>query len=168
MFGRRRRRDPADGGPPEDVYLDLRAMALDAVAAGLAAPDPAHPTVSGLVVDIPGEGGCASVVALTDGTTSMYTSSGGGVIGAGGHAAVAEATRALLTVADAHAGLVRDPAETQLPGPGVVRFHLLTPSGRRCVDVPEGAFWGEEPHPLMPVIAATQQVISELRRASPS
>ena len=38
----------------------------------------------------------ATLVAVADGTTSLYFSNGGGVIGAGTHAAVAEASRALL------------------------------------------------------------------------
>ena len=142
-------------------------MALDAARSGLVASDPERPTVSGVVVDIPDAGGAATVAALADGTTSMYTSTGGGVIGAGEHPAVAEATAALIHTADDLAAQFLGPAEEGVPEQGVVRFHLLTPMGRRHVDVPAEAFWGEQPHRLMPLIAATQHVISELRRTSP-
>ena len=142
-------------------------MALDAVANGLAAPPPEHPDVSGLVVDIPSSGGFVAIVALTDNTTSMYTSTGGGTIGAGEHAPVASATRQLLGVVQAHLAPFGDVADAELPEPGAVRFHLLSPSGAGSTDVSEDAFWGREPHPLMPVIAATQQLISAISQAAP-
>lgn len=87
-----------------------------------------------MIIDIPAQGGCATLVALTDNTTSLYTSTGGGTIGAGGHATVASATHALLASAE---------------------------------DVPEDSFWGRADHPLLPVIAAAQQVISSINQASP-
>ncbi len=49
-------------------------MALDAAVRGLVSSSPDSPDVSGIVVDVPGSGGFASIVALADGTTSMYTS----------------------------------------------------------------------------------------------
>jgi hypothetical protein len=55
------------------------------VANDLAPPSAAHPDISGVVVDVPAQGGFATVVGLTDDTTSMYTSTGGGTIGAGKH-----------------------------------------------------------------------------------
>ena len=59
---------------------------------------------------------------------------------------------------------IQSPDNTSLPPRGVVRFHVLTPAGRRTADVPEDAFWGRAEHPLMPMIAATQQVISAIRQ----
>lgn len=141
-------------------------MALDALSR-LPAPASDHPSVSGLVVDIPSEGGFVTVVALTDDTTSMYTSTGGGVIGAGEHDRVAQATQALLRVVEDHQARFGTADGDELPRRGQVRFHLLAASGRRRADVPEDAFWGRADHDLMPVIAATQDVISEMRHASP-
>jgi len=96
MLGRGQRRDrdgqPADANP----YESLRDLALHAVENGLPPPGDDHPDVSGVVVDIPSGAAFATVVALTDNTTSMYTSTGGGTIGAGEHADVAAATHQLL------------------------------------------------------------------------
>jgi hypothetical protein len=142
-------------------------MALSSVDNGLAAPSPEHTDVSGLVVDIPAQGGFATVVALTDDTTSMYTSTGGGTIGAGQHANVAAATQHLLSIVQAHLGSFKQKDDGALPASGSVRFHVLTPSGSRYEDVPEDSFWGRAPHPLMPVIASTQDLISAIREASP-
>lgn len=124
--------------------------------------------MSGLVVDIPAQGGYATVVALTDSTTSMYTSTGGGTIGAGEHATVAAATQQLLAEVQRHRGMFEAAPDTDLPSAGFVRFHVLAPSaGRRLADVPEDAFWGRTDHELMPVLAAVQEVISAVRAAGP-
>lgn len=166
MF-RRRRRTTGVADDPEEIYLGLRGNALNAVEQGLPAPDATHADVAGVVIDIPAEGGFATVVAMTDSTTSMYTSVGGGVIGAGEHAHVADATRRLLMEVQAQLGLFRRLDDGEFPPAGSVRFHVLTPSGNRMVDVPEASFWGDVGHELMAVIAATQEVISAIRSAGP-
>jgi hypothetical protein len=83
-------------GYPPDVYDGLRTAALAVTQATVGRTPPDHPDVLGVVVDIPRQGGIASIVAMADGTTSMYTSTGGGTIGAGSHRSVAAATHALL------------------------------------------------------------------------
>lgn len=150
-----------------EMYRRLRGMALDAVALGLPAPPPEHPGVSGVVVDIPAGGGAfATLVAMADGTTSLYSSTGGGTIGAGAHPAVAEATHALLAVVDRRLEEFGEDDDTEQPIGARVRFFVLTPEGRRVVDVPDAAFWGHEEHELTPVIAAAQEVIAALRQVS--
>jgi len=167
MLGRRRRRggdDEPTGGNP---YDGLRDLALRAVENGLPAPAADHPDVSGVVVDIPSQNAFATVVGLTDNTTSMYTSTGGGTIGAGEHAEVATATHELLRTIQAHLDSFAAVGDSALPPAGTVRFHVLTPTGTRQVDVPEDAFWGRAPHALAPVIGATQELISAMRTVSP-
>lgn len=146
----------------------MRALALGAIEQGvLPEPGAEHPRVSGVVVDIPAEGGYATLVALTDSTTSMYTSVGGGTIGAGQHESVAAATHALLSAVDAELSRFTAARDDSLPPAGCVRFHVLASTGGRTKDVPEGAFWGRSDDPLMPVIAAAQGVLSAIREASP-
>ena len=164
---RRRKQPPAAQPPPEQIYTDLRAMALGAGQNGVIQRHDDHPEVYGLVVDIPAQGGHATLVALGGNTTSFYTSTGGGTIGAGERPQVAAATQQLLTVVQENIGLIVAPDEGGLPNPGSVRLHLLAEAGLRSADVPEDAFWGRSPHPLWPVIAGIQQVISLIRMASP-
>jgi hypothetical protein len=167
---RRRRRGSERGDPSSgQTYHDLRAMALSAVDRGVLPVPPAeHPDVWGVVIDIPRSGGTATLVALTDNTTSLYTSTGGGTIGAGEHGAVAQASHRLLASVqrhlDAFTGTDDDGA---LPVEGSVRFHVLCPGAKRMTDVPEDAFWGRANHPLTPVIAAAQGVISSMRKVGP-
>jgi hypothetical protein len=152
------------------MYNDLRAMALRAADRGaLRSVSAEHPDVSGVVVDIPASGGTATLVALTDNTTSLYTSTGGGTIGAGEHANVAAATRELLTSAQQHLDAFTRTDDGALPGSGSVRLHVLSSAGPRMIDVPEDAFWGRVDHPLLPVIAAVQGVMSSMQNmGSPS
>jgi hypothetical protein len=154
------------GGSPAEVYEGLRSMVLGQ-AGGQLTPTPEHPDVSGVVADISRPDGCVTVVALTDNTTSLYTSAGGGVIGAGEHQQVAEVTQRLLAVVQAHIGLFGQRDDKALPPPGQARLHVLSPAGDRHRDVPEDAFWGRANHELMPVIAALQDVITAMRQASP-
>jgi hypothetical protein len=149
------------------MYRGLRALALGAADQGLPAPPAEHADVVGLVVDIPSDGGCATVITLTDDTTSLYTSTGGGTIGAGHHPQVAAVTHALLAVVQAHLAAFPAPADDGLPSEGSVRFHVVRPDGGGSVDVPADCFWGQRDHELMPVIAAVQDVLTALRQVTP-
>ena len=151
----------------DNPYNGLRDLALRAVENGLAAPTADHPGVSGVVVDIPSQDAFATVVGLTDDTTSMYTSTGGGTIGAGEHAEVAARTHQLLATIQAHLDAFDAADDAALPPVGSVRYHVLTPEGTRRLDVPEDSFWGRAPHDLLPVIGATQELISAMRSVSP-
>ncbi|MEO7556183.1 MAG: hypothetical protein ABIV94_06215 [Acidimicrobiales bacterium] len=160
--------DQQEHDPPDSAFDGLRRLALTWVSEGLGTPSLQHPDVSGVVVDVPADGGFAMVVALADDTTSQYTSTGGGTIGAGTHPVVARANRRLLIAAQVHLGLITSPDDGSLPPAGAVRLHVLTHTGARCADVPEDAFWGGSPHALSPLIAAVQSVVSAIREHAPS
>jgi hypothetical protein len=119
--------------------------------------------VLGTVIDIPSTGGMASVVAMADGTTSMYTSTGGGTIGAGGREAVACKTHALLTTLEHFLEMFPADDRVDLPPADLVQITVMTPSGRRRASVPAAAFWGQEPSTVLDLIVAIQDLISELR-----
>lgn len=103
------------------------------------------------------------MVALADGTTSMYTSSGGGTIGAGAHESVVRATRGLLTTLQDFIEMFPEDERMELPPADLVQVTLLTPTGRRRASVPAAAFWGEEPSTVVELIAAIHDVISAIR-----
>lgn len=149
----------------ETTYESLRRMALSAVIQGLAAPGPDHLEVSGVVVDIPMRGAFATFVALTDGTVSMYMSTGGGTIGAGTHTEVSAAARRLLAAIQRDVDLFTLPVNNDFP-PAGVRFHVLSADRPRTEDMPEEAFWGRGEHPLNAVIAAAHYVITVVRQVA--
>ena len=146
-------------GNGEPVFVDLRQRALDSVRSEALVLS-TQAGALGVVVDIPASGGFATLVALRDNTTSLYTSTGGGTIGAGTHQAVATATQRLLEVIDAHRESFAEVVDDGFPPPVNVRFHGLAAGGGFMADVPEDSFWGRAAHPLMPVIAATQELLT--------
>jgi hypothetical protein len=166
MFRRRKRVAKRDQ-TPTDVYYSLRGSALESVARGWIAATPAHPRVCGVVVDVPASGGFATIVALADNTTSLYTSVGGGSIGAGEHQPVADANHRLLATIDEYLLGFSIGGDDSLPTAGFVRYHVLGPTNRSTADIPEDCFWGRADHPLMPVIVATQDLISVMRSVKP-
>jgi hypothetical protein len=146
-----------------EVYANLRrqVLELDPAEAGLA-PTDQFPRVWGVVMDTGYPNGTATVVALADGTTSLYLSSGGGIIGAGQHASVATATRALHGVVEAHLDQIPAAAHDELPPAHWVVMRALTFWGQRAILAEEDEL-GYDRHPLSPVFHAIHAVITQLR-----
>ncbi|MCW2787289.1 MAG: hypothetical protein JWP74_3806 [Marmoricola sp.] len=148
---------------PAALYAGLRdqVLALDPAAAGLSAPF--SPTGSwGCVMDTGYPGASVTLVGLSDGTTSLYTSSGFGIIGGGGHEAVVRATLVLLSVLDQHLGEMTPSHENALPAEGRTVIRALTTDGPRVFEASEDDL-GNYRSVLSPVFHAAQAVISELR-----
>lgn len=146
---------------PTAVTAELRKRALDALGE---LRDGAK--LGGIVVDWGFPTATASVVALADGTASLYLSSGGGVIGGGGKASVRQAADALLASAQRLAVEIRDPDDGGVPAAGSFRFHIVTADGARSATATMAELAGGG-HALSPLFAATQNVIAALREVSP-
>jgi hypothetical protein len=105
----------------------------------------------------------ATLVGLADGTTSMYFSNGGGMIGAGQHPDVAEATRGWLQLAEQALELLQEaPGDVELPDEGMTQLVAVTDSGRRVAQSPEEELGGGS-HPLSPLFYAGHDVITAIR-----
>jgi hypothetical protein len=149
-----------------DVYTDLRSMALGIDPASIQTPA-AEPWAGAAVaaMELSVSGATATILAVADGTVSMYLSTGGGTIGAGEHAAVrAEGQRFRTVVADSRGQLVRT-AEFPLPRAGEVRFHARVGEDRFTGVAPEAALRAGR-HVLAPLYAAGQDLLTEIRLAS--
>src|SRR5438552_772188 len=134
MPWRRKDRDMARPVPESAaIALRRRALNLEPTAVGLH-PSPALPRVFGGVMDMAYPRGVATLVGLADGTTSLYTSAGGGIIGGGEHESVARETRAFLTGLEAHLDEMSEDLGTEVPRPGRVAIYALTYSGRRKIE----------------------------------
>jgi hypothetical protein len=144
---------------------DLRSEILhaDPTTLGLS-PSGGH-LLWGAVMDMAFPDGAASLVSLVDGTTSLYTSTGGGVIGGGAHASVVEATHTFLDVVGQHLSEIEEGTSDDLPAAGTVRFHTLGFDGRRMADAPETELQ-QRTHPLWPLYYAGHEVITALRIAT--
>jgi hypothetical protein len=149
------------------IYDDLRTAVLTLDPATLAvAPDEAWTAAAVAVMEIGVETGSATVVTVADGTVSLYLSSGGGVIGAGGHAAVGAAARHFRELIAESRGLLAVVEEVPpLPAAGEVRFHACVGDARYGATAPEAALRSGR-HPLASLYAAGQDVLTEIRLAS--
>jgi hypothetical protein len=154
------------GRRPGGIYEELRSNVLGLDPASIQTP-PGEPLGGAAVaaMELAVGAATATIVAVADGTVSMYLSTGGGVIGAGEHLAVrAEAQRFRTVAADSRGLLVRT-AEFPRPGPGQVRFHALVADDRFTGVAPE-ALLRSGRHTLSTLYAAGQDLLTEIRLAS--
>ena len=146
-----------------DAYEGLRALVMTQSPASLGiAPTPELDVVWGALVEIGLDNGSVTFVSLADGTTSMYTSTGGGVIGAGAHDGPARASRRLLVALQAQLDLLPQADACPLPGPDGVAFVVLTYDGRRRVES-NTARLAKRSDPLHGLWLAANSVITEIR-----
>jgi hypothetical protein len=134
---------------------------LDPASVGLS-PATSGP-VWGVVMDSvfpTGDWYCLAV--LGDGTTSIYTSGGYGVIGAGQHESVRAAGHALLAKAAEQLALLGPSGGSGLPAPGMVALRALTFDGQRVLIAPENAL-GKGKHPASALFYSAQEVLTQVR-----
>lgn len=129
------------------------------------APCEELPHVWGVVVETWFPMATATIFSLADGTTSLYTSSGGGVIGGGQHESVRQAGGALLATGEQALALATPTTEHPAPKMGMVRFYLLTYGGTLAAEASQGSLLGAG-HPLHPLFLAGEGVTTQLRLAS--
>jgi hypothetical protein len=143
-----------------EMLLAMRASDLKLT------PTEQLPHVWAALLDIGMAGGSASIAVVADGTVSMYTSTGGGMIGAGQHASVhAPAARFLKTVEAIHESL--EPASSApVPGAGEAAVIALTYEGMRRGHVELRVMSPKDP--LARAWVAGQDVITALRELQES
>jgi hypothetical protein len=151
-----------------DIYDGLRSMALGLDPESLSVPDGEQWSGAAVAAMELGLGsGTAMIVAIADGTVSMYVSSGGGVIGSGEHAAVRNAADHFRTVVAESRDLLQVSGEPPHPVAGQVRFHARKLDGAFSAGAPE-ALLRTGRHPLAPLYAAGQDLLTEIRLATPA
>ena len=115
-----RRKSKSD---PAETIRGLRQHALTVSAADLGlAPTADRMQVWGVLMETGFPEAVATLVVLGDGTTSLYFSNGGGIIGAGEHDAVRAAARELLSSAEEHLDGFTAVTTTPLPRWGTFGF----------------------------------------------
>jgi hypothetical protein len=148
------------GNPPsgEEMYAILRRQVLDL------SPDQlgVDATILALLAETGYAEAVATLVAVVDGTTSLYFSNGGGVIGAGTHEAVRVAAERLLELAAAELDQLSPVDEPGLPAVGRTQFVAVTPMGLLAAQADESDL-AERRHELSPLFYATHDVITQVR-----
>lgn len=105
--------------------------------------------------------GTATLVSLRDGTSSLYTSTGGGILG--GYTARPEARRCVAQ-AERHLARMKATKSFPYPAPRRVKFYLLTQGGVYAAEAGMDEAAGGR-HPLSPLFYAGNEVLTKLREA---
>jgi hypothetical protein len=114
---------------PFAMYTRLRGIPLGEHG-GPADPFEGSPIIA-VILDWGQTNGAATVAAMADGTTSLYTSTGGGVIGAGAHTPVRDANRRLMQVANEHLNEFGPTTEAPIPARDHLAIVIRTSDGLR-------------------------------------
>jgi hypothetical protein len=155
---RRKRKDNTG-----EVMHDLRERALHLN------PEEVHTAaefdaggVWGALMEIGHKEAVSSLVVLADGTTSLYFSSGGGILGAGEHSGVRAASAAFVRTAESLRSHLVPAQETPLPDVGRVRFYVHSTEGLLAAEADEQDL-GDGTHVLSELFHAGHDVITQVR-----
>jgi hypothetical protein len=157
-----RRKKDAATPPVAEVFSELRSQALRLTADQLGDAVPSEAGILALLMETGYQEAVATLVAVADGTTSLYFSNGGGFVGAGTHPTVAEASRSWLEAGRTFLPALSDVTEPPLPGVGLTRLLAVTPDGLRGAVAPEDDLGGNR-HELSPLFHAAHEVITQIR-----
>ena len=151
---------------PVQVMKDLRKQALTLSPSEIGiSPSLEHPHVWGVLMEIGYPEALATLVALADGTVSLYLGHGGGIIGGGERAGIRRMGAALISAAEHYLTNLSPTSSFPLPDVGQVKFYVLTFAGPLTADA-DSEDLGEGRHALSKLFYAGQAVITELRRIS--
>lgn len=117
--------------PADNPYEDVRNMALNTTPEMLGLKIASDKTkVYGVVMDSNIGTGIATYAFFQTGDASLYTSTGGGVIGGGYHENVKKAAIAFIDKAQAYLNKATKTETTPLPPENSVKFYFLTNKGK--------------------------------------
>jgi hypothetical protein len=148
-----------------DIYRDLREQVLKL---RYEKSEPAHAS-SGPVAILMETGypeAVATLVAAMDGTTSLYFSNGGGIIGAGDHEQVRAATASFLQFARGFAAEMTPTDSYPLPRKRAVRFYVVNTNAVLTAEANEDDL-GNMRHPLSPLFHKGHEVIAAIQQHAP-
>lgn len=148
---------------PAEIYNALRnqMLTLEPGEVGLE-PSEEMPDVWGVLMESGHPDLVMTLVALADGTTSLYFSYGGGMIGGGEHPSVVKAARSFLLEASNAYPAMTPTTSFPLPTTGRVKIYVLTYSGAYTIEAEEEALMNKT-HELWPLFYLGNDVITQFR-----
>ena len=151
-----------DRAKQAEVMRELRNKLLTAKPDELLEGEDAKAKVWGVLMDVTFPSGTATLVSLRDGTASLYTTGGGGVLG--GYIA-REQAKEFVAAAEKHLKEMSPAEAFPYPANGRVKFYVLTSDGVLTGEAGLSEM-GERKHKLWTLYYAADQVLTRLRLAS--
>src|SRR5258707_9286453 len=149
----------------DGIYSGLRHQALVASRPEIGISLPREKPVWGLLMETGYPSAAVTLFALSDGTTSLYFSNGGGILGGHSHQNVRLANAAFIEVSNQFWKQMNRCESFPSPETGQTIFYGLTDSGVLTASGAEDDF-GYGRHPLSQLFHAGHAVIAELRQIS--
>jgi len=137
-----------------------RAAAFTVKREDLALPDDWGSRPYGVVIELGGLQGVTTMVAFATGESSLFLSTGSGVIGRPSHVHVVVQAKRLVGRAADYVALLAPAAVFPRPAQGAMRFYVLTAEGVLTAEEPVGPLrMGESP--LSGLLEAGDELMSE-------
>ena len=147
----------------DNPYLGLRQMALSTTAEALRiVASPETTTVYGVIMDLGMDQGIVTIVSFQTGDASMYTSTGGGMLGAGKNLDVSNAAKHFVDLSHQYLDKAKVSHSTELPKSGEVIFYLFTNQGTYELKEALKSF-DDKSSPLLNLFYEANNLINELR-----
>lgn len=152
--------------PPEVVYMNIRKKILETSRESLGLPgEPGEANRMapyGLVMEMGIANSAVMLACFANGDAGVYYQTGGGMKGGLAHESVRKMVKDLIGLAEKALPKMSRAIAQPLPGPGKVRFFVLTPRGLATAetDREELADPGNE---LGPLFVSGQEVVSQMR-----
>jgi hypothetical protein len=146
----------------EEAYSELRKMVLSTTPKDIGLK-PKPNEVWGVLMETGHPKAVATLVALADGTVSLYFSSGGGVVGLGLHAGPHQTAQSFLRESQQFSKQAQPTTTFPLPRPTFTRFYLLTGTQVLTVEAKEDDL-GYGRHPFSSLFHKGHELITEIRK----
>jgi hypothetical protein len=153
----------ANEATPPEMSDELRTMVLNLDPKDIGLNKDNFPySVFAIVMETGVAEGSYMLSSIADGSTSLYFSNGGGIIGGGEHKSVREASMYFLSSAEHFLSKAKAVTSFPKPNEGNVIFYFITFDGVKSYNALE-ADLGNEKDELSGLFFAAHSVVSELR-----
>lgn len=148
-----------------NVYAGLRNLVLEGNRANFGLGPGASPTQPfAVVTDFGSAGGATTIVAIADGSASVYLGNGEGFIGGGqAHDSIRNAALKAIDLATAAQSLMHPTTQYPLATPGQVTFYAVTDTGVFAASASQDDLAGNR-NPFSALAATAQSILTEYRR----
>lgn len=156
--------------PPEykitDVYADLRKQVLQLKPDAIGLNKADQSSVIAVLMESGFPEGVSTLVAVADGTSSLYYSTGGGVIGGGDHDSIRIECDEFVSLAQQYISKATLTKQFLLPQQDNVRFYFVTRGGVYTFEALEDDL-GENRHACSPLFHQGHELITEILKLAP-
>ncbi len=121
---------------PKEQMAAMRLQALKYSIKNLAEAPPSSQSVFGVLIDWPYTGEVFTIVSLSDGNASLYSTTNFGIIGGFFHPKVAKVAKELVTLANPLLSKTQLTEDFSLPKSDQVKFFFLTDRGTHVFIIP--------------------------------